>query len=294
MKKKLEVKLNIKEYDACIYIRVSTEAQASDIKFSLANQKEECIRYAKENGFKRVKVFEDVCSGESLERPGYIKMNDFITKFNVKNLVVYDITRISRDSLDLITEFLRFHKKLKIGLYSVNQKKIFSTLGSDALDKYDISNLVKLLMYGLQVEYSTKMFKSRMYNGKRMSLAEGCIQNRTFGYKNKRDINGKNMTYIYEPEAQVVRMCVKLYLDGLLFSEIALFLNQNGVQTFKFGSQYTGRIVRRLILNESYTGKFKLGEIYTYLEHLNITPLEVYNNIKQQYFKNTGCSSITL
>lgn len=78
---------------------------------------------------------------------------------------------------DLITEFLRYHKKLKIGLYSVNQKKTFSTLGSDALDKYDISNLVKLLMYGLQVEYSTKMFKNRMYNGKRMSLAEGCIQN---------------------------------------------------------------------------------------------------------------------
>ena len=94
------------------------------------------------------------------------------------------------------------HKPVNNWLHSVNQKKIFSTLGSDALDKYDISNLVKLLMYGLQVEYSTKMFKSRMYNGKRMSLAEGCIQNRTFGYRNKRDEGGKNMTYIYEPEAK--------------------------------------------------------------------------------------------
>ncbi len=284
----------IKEYDACIYIRVSTEAQASDIKFSLANQKEECIRYAKENGFKRLKVFQDVCSGESLERPGYFKMNEFISKYNVKNLVVYDITRISRDSLDLITEFLRYHKKLKIGLYSVNQKKIFSSLGSDALDKYDISNLVKLLMYGLQVEYSTKMFKSRMYNGKRMSLAEGCIQNRTFGYRNKRDIGGKNMTYIYEPEAQVIRMCVKLFLDGLPFSEIALYLNQNGVQTFKFNSRYTGRIVRRLILNESYTGKFKLGEIYSQLDHLIITPMNIYDKIKEIYFEKTGCKKICL
>ncbi len=283
-----------KEYNACIYIRVSTEAQASDIKFSLANQKEECIRYAKENGFKKLKVFEDVCSGESLERPGYSKMNEFISKYNVKNLIVYDITRISRDSLDLITEFLRYHKKLKIGLYSVNQKKIFSTLGSDALDKYDISNLVKLLMYGLQVEYSTKMFKSRMYNGKRMSLAEGCIQNRTFGYRNKREISGKNMTYIYEPEAKVVRLCVKLYLEGLPFSDIALYLNQNGVQTFKFGPKYTGRIVRRLILNESYTGRFKLGEIYTQLEHLIITPMEVFNNIKAQYFNKSGCEHINL
>lgn len=283
-----------KEYDACIYIRVSTEAQASDIKFSLANQKEECIRYAKENGFKKLKVFEDVCSGESLERPGYIKMNEFIDKHNIKNLVVYDITRISRDSLDLITEFLRYHKKLKIGLYSVNQKKIFSTLGSDALDKYDISNLVKLLMYGLQVEYSTKMFKSRMYNGKRMSLAEGCIQNRTFGYRNRRDEGGKNMTYIYEPEAKVVRKCVELYLNGLPFSEIAQYLNKNGVQAFKFGPKYTGRIVRRLILNESYTGKFKLGEIYSQLEHLAITPIEKFNEIKNIYFEKTGCNTIIL
>lgn len=283
-----------KEYDACIYIRVSTEAQASDIKFSLANQKEECIRYAKENGFKKLKVFEDVCSGESLERPGYIKMNEFINKYNVKNLVVYDITRISRDSLDLITEFLRYHKKLKIGLYSVNQKKIFSTLGSDALDKYDISNLVKLLMYGLQVEYSTKMFKSRMYNGKRMSLAEGCIQNRTFGYRNKRDVSGKNMTYIYEPEARIIRRCVELYLDGFTYAEIALYLNTNSFQTFKFGAKYTGRIVRRLILNESYTGKFKLGEIYTQLDHLIITPIDIYNRIKLLYFEKTGCNVITL
>lgn len=283
-----------RKYDAFIYIRVSTEAQASDIKFSLANQKEECIKYAKENGFKKTKVFQDICSGESLERPGYSKMNEFITKYNVKNLVVYDITRISRDSLDLITEFLRYHKKLKIGLYSVNQKKIFSTLGSDALDKYDISNLVKLLMYGLQVEYSTKMFKSRMYNGKRISLAQGCIQNRTFGYRNRIINDNKRITYIYEPEATIIRKCVSLFLEGLSFSEIARSLNENKEPTFNFGTNYTGRIVRRLILNISYTGYFKLGEIYSQLDHLAITSIETYDKIKELYFLKSKVSKINL
>lgn len=279
--------------DACIYIRVSTEAQASDIKFSLENQREECIKYAKENDFKRYRIFKDICSGESLQRPGYSQMNKFITKHNVKNLIVYDITRISRDSLDLITEFLRFHKKLKMGLYSVNQKKIFSTLGNDALDRYDISNLVKLLMYGLQVEYSTKMFKSRMYNGKRMSLAEGCIQNRTFGYKNKREPSGKNKTFIYEPEADIIRECVQLYLSNNSFADIAKYLNSQKKPAFKFG-KYTGRIVRRLILNDCYTGKFKLGDIYSQLDHLTITPANLYNQIKKKYFKESGCNNITL
>ena len=149
-------------------------------------------------------------------------------------------------------------------------------------------------MYGLQVEYSTKMFKSRMYNGKRMSLAEGCIQNRTFGYRNRREEGGKNMTYIYEPEAAVVRKCVELFLNGLLFSEIALYLNKSGVQTFKFGPKYTGRIVRRLILNESYTGKFKLGEVYSQLDHLIITPIETFEKIRKEYFLKTGCNKICL
>lgn len=288
------MKMGIKEYDACIYIRVSTEAQASDIKFSLINQKEACFKYARENGFKKLKVFQDTCSGESLDRPDYKKMNDFILKYDVKNIVVYDITRISRDSLDLITEFLRFHKKLKIGLYSVNQKKIFSNLGSDALDRYDISNLVKLLMYGLQVEYSTKMFKSRMYNGKRVSLAEGCIQNRTFGYRNKRNSKGKNFTYIYEPEAALIKQCVKMYLDGYKFAEIAHYINGLGKDFFSKNKSFSGKIVRRIILNESYTGKFRFGAAYSYLENLVIIEPYVFEKIKNKYFSETGCDKIIM
>lgn len=78
------------------------------------------------------------------------------------------------------------------------------------------------------------------------------------------------MTYIYEPETAVVKKCVELYLSGLAFSEIAMNLNKNGVR------------------------KFKLGEIYSQLNHLVITPIEQYNKIKLKYFKDTGCKIINL
>jgi hypothetical protein len=56
---------------AFVYCRVSTQEQATDDHYSLANQEARCRDYIKHRSWQLVKVLKEVGSGKSAERPNY-------------------------------------------------------------------------------------------------------------------------------------------------------------------------------------------------------------------------------
>jgi DNA invertase Pin-like site-specific DNA recombinase len=91
--------------DAVAYIRVSTDEQNPQGQLQVIQQ------YAKNKGYKIIKIFEENISGSvfPLERPVFREMLNFCKKNNVKVIVMYDLTRFYRaksplEALNLLKE----------------------------------------------------------------------------------------------------------------------------------------------------------------------------------------------
>ena len=89
---------------AGIYLRVSTEEQASK-GVSLAGQRKDCEKFAKEMGYTHVEIFEDAgFSAKSMKRPA---LQNFIDKAtgspdSFDALIVWRMDRLSREVRDHI------------------------------------------------------------------------------------------------------------------------------------------------------------------------------------------------
>ena len=278
---------------AVIYLRVSTTAQ-KDERFSIAYQEEACRLLAKRNNFKILKVYIDDYSGFTFERPAFKKLQEKVAKEPIGSLIIFDMSRLARDAVGLVSFLISLYQELGINIYSVNQQGFqASNKLPSSLDKYDINDLVKMMIYGLQVEYSAKMFLKRMYLGRRQALYNGCIPNPTYGYENYTINDGTHRTIIKHSESKVIVLCVSYYLDGMRFSEIAQSLIDSNISPGKF-KQWSGKIVRRLILNRSYTGKFKFGDLYQELPSLIIIPENKYIEVLEKYRKDSGRNKVVM
>jgi len=81
------------------YVRVSLESEKPE------NQELAIMEYAKANNIEVLKIFRDVgvSGGEpALQRPGFTKMLDVAEELGIKNIIVYDLTRLGRDIFDVI------------------------------------------------------------------------------------------------------------------------------------------------------------------------------------------------
>jgi site-specific DNA recombinase len=87
-----------------IYARVSTDDQA-ERGYSLPSQIEACEKFASQQGWESVLVYQDDISGTtpvSLRPSGY-ELQKEIDARNIQAVIVYQVDRLSRDIVDLLT-----------------------------------------------------------------------------------------------------------------------------------------------------------------------------------------------
>lgn len=86
---------------AVLYLRVSTVEQVSNL--SLDTQERACRDYCDRNGIEIVRVFrEEGESATTLDRPRLTELLAFVAKDKIQAVVVYDLSRLSRDTLDTL------------------------------------------------------------------------------------------------------------------------------------------------------------------------------------------------
>ena len=85
-----------------LYLRLSRDDDLEGESNSISNQKTLLTRYAKEHGFKNVKVFiDDGISGATFNRQGFKDMFKLIEADQVVTLIVKDMSRFRRNYIEV-------------------------------------------------------------------------------------------------------------------------------------------------------------------------------------------------
>src|SRR5215472_7875379 len=113
--------------NAVIYVRVSTEEQAS-AAHNLPAQEKKCLDYCQRNVLEPVKIFSDAESGRTADRPQFQAMVKYCrdNRTQVTHVVVADLSRFARSVLDQ-AKALETFALLKIKLCSVDESHIDSS-----------------------------------------------------------------------------------------------------------------------------------------------------------------------
>lgn len=111
-----------------IYVRVSTDEQA-DKGYSLPSQIEACRKFAEQKGLDIVALYQDDISGTRSisSRPDGGQLQREIESGHIKAVIVYQIDRLSRDIVDLLTsvrDWLRFG----VEIYALDVGQVTSEL----------------------------------------------------------------------------------------------------------------------------------------------------------------------
>lgn len=204
------------------------------------------------------------------------------SKFNV--VLVYKLDRLSRsqrDTLYLIEEIFLPHN-----VDFVSMQESFDT--SSPLGKA----MIGLLAVFAQLE--REQIKERTMMGRKARAKEGFFHGgkyAPFGYDYK---DGK--LHVNPYEAEQVRKIFNWYLDGLSYRHIADNLTAEGYLDC-YGNSRSWSTVRKILLNETYTGRIKFDDIIANNAHEAIISKEQFQAVqnlhtrRKEYYGKHGFQS---
>lgn len=228
------------------YARVSTDEEKQ--LDSLEKQTEFFSDFAKSHGHHLVNVYADEgISGRQLKkRDAFNRMmkDSEIGLFDI--LVVKDVSRFARNTVDLLTSVRQLKARGIEVLFVNNSQKV---LGE--------SEFIITLLGAMAQEESSNLSK-RVKFGKEINSKKGRVPRNIYGYDR---LDNFTLT-INEDEADVVRQIFDMYVHGGYGCYlIAKKLETSGYKT-KFGSEWNQRGVRRILENPIYCGHFVNHKYY--------------------------------
>ena len=186
-----------------LYLRLSRDDDLEGESNSISNQKTLLTRYAKENGFKKVKIFiDDGISGVTFNRQGFKEMYKLIESDQVRTLIVKDMSRFGRNYIEIgqLTEsILPMHD---VRLIAVNNG-VDSERGED--DFTPFRNIMN--------EWYAKDMSRKMRSALKIKNSQGyAIGHPPLGYK--KDPDNPKRWIIDEEGAEIIRKIYNLRLNG--------------------------------------------------------------------------------
>lgn len=228
--------------DAAAYARYSTDQQTEN---SIAYQLTEIRKYCKINNINLTAVYIDEAqSGTNTERKGFQGLLTAARRHDFEAVVIYDITRGSRDVGDWFT-FRKEMMMIGIKVISTAQKLGDMTNGNDFL--------MELLTAGMgQVEVLNTRQKS--IAGRNQKAKEGAFLGGSppLGYDVK---DGKYV--INETEAHIVRKIFDMYAQGIGYN---LILDELQGACGKYGRPLGKNSLHCILKNERYIGVYSWNQ----------------------------------
>lgn len=226
-----------------IYCRVSTDAQAEQ-GYSIADQIRSCHAHATKLGLVTTaesEYIDDGYSGEYLDRPALDRLRDALQDKRVKNVIIYDPDRLSRN---LTNQLLVADEIEKAGA------KLYFVTGD-----YDASPEGRLFfsIRGAISAFEKAKIRERTLRGKRSKALSGKLvfNDDIYGYVYDEE---KSMYTINQQEAEIVKLIFNLYTSrnygvNSLYSE----LKAMGIVNRK-GKPFHASTLSSMLSNETYSG----------------------------------------
>ena len=233
---------------ACVYTRVSTDAQGEDGKVSLHEQERMAKACIESKGWEYIRTYEDNgYSGRTTDRPALQQMLSDIEKGEVNAVVIYKLDRLSRkqrDTLSIIEEYLLRN--------NVDLVSLYETL--DTTSPWGRAMIGVLSSFN-QLESENIALRTAM--GRYATAREGGYAGGKppLGYKAE---NG-NLVIVPE-EAEIVRLVFSLRAQGMTLMGITDELNKRGYRSKK-GNQFKHSAIQTILKNEeTYRGVYRYGK----------------------------------
>lgn len=233
---------------ACVYTRVSTDAQGEDGKVSLTEQERMAKACIESKGWQYVRTYEDNgYSGRTTDRPALRQMLADIKSGEIGAVVIYKLDRLSRkqrDTLSIIEDYLL---KNGVDLVSLNETLDTTSPWGRAM--------IGVLSSFNQLESENIAMRTAM--GRYATAREGGYAGGKppLGYK---AVNGELV--IVPEEAEIVKLVFDLRGAGGTLIGIAEELNKRGYRTKK-GNAFKHSAVQTILNNEeTYRGVYRYGK----------------------------------
>ena len=231
---------------ACIYTRVSTDAQAEK-EVSLQEQERMAKAAIVSKGWEYTETYEDAgYSGRNMDRPALQRMFDDIKNGKVNAVVVFKLDRLSRKQKDALTIIEDILLDNDVELVSLKETLDTSTPWGRAM--------IGILASFNQLESETIVQRTSMGRNAKARAGGYAGGKPPLGY---RAVDGE---LVIDPdEAEIVRLIFKMRKEGVTLMGIAEELNRKGYRTRK-GGEFLHSAVQTVLNNEeTYRGRYKYG-----------------------------------
>ena len=226
-----------------IYARVSTEEQAKK-GFSLKDQIAKCREKAKTNDV--IEYVDEGISGEFLDRPALSNLRQDVREGLIKKVICLDPDRLSRKLMNQLILSDEIEKRAVLIFVNGDYQKT-------------PEGMLFYQMRGAIAEFEKAKINERMSGGRRRKAREGKVVKdpKIYGYSYDKE-HGRLI--INEKEAEVVKIVFDLFtkpnhlVKGI--NGIAHHLTDRKIPTKRGVGIWHRQVVRQMLMNEVYTGRF--------------------------------------
>tara|TARA_R110000868_G_scaffold47339_6_gene155380 strand:+ start:582 stop:2192 length:1611 start_codon:yes stop_codon:yes gene_type:complete len=241
--------------DVVLYLRVSTDRQA-ERGLSLPEQKRALEEFCKRRKYRIVQIYTDAgLSGRTDKRPEFQRMVEAASEKPPKftKVVVYTWSRFFRSA----NQALMYAAKLE--RLGVDVESMTENFGNGAAGRFGRTNALAAH------EYISDMNGENALRGMVENARQGFVNGPVpYGYKSvereRRADKRKMVMAINPPEAEIVRLAFKLYLEGdgktgpIGIKKIVEYLNGKGYR-LRRGGKFNVKFVDDLLRRTAYVGQ---------------------------------------
>lgn len=298
---------------AVVYVRVSTERQASEgesLEMQVARAREVCEAH----GWELTEVYQDVISGRKDKRPALQRFERDLKAGKFGAVICYKVDRLGR-SRRKMHELLELIQARDIRLVSLTQQIDTST----ASGRMMLSILVDFAVFEVE-QLSERVSDTLLHVAKSGRHPSGNVP---YGYRyepNRREVgeDGSEVRIsgrlvVVPAEAEGVRLAFDHYQRVGSLASTAKALNQSGYRT-RGGNPWDASAIRMLICNPLYGGERALRRwstkgskrptgsamlrtlpdwVMVPADHEPIVPTELAQAVRQTYWTLRGTPSRT-
>ena len=225
-----------------IYSRVSTDAQKRE-GTSLDTQEGACIEYVGKQGWTVVETLRDTASGFSLDRPGMERVRSLAALGRIDVVLAHALDRLSRKQTHVA-----------ILVEEMEDRGVALDFVTEDFEDTAVGQLVRSVK-AFAAEFEREKIVERTMRGKRERARSGRLPQGTgaglYGYRYDPATGRREFDPV---EAPVVPRIYERFLATRSIARVSTELNEDGIAT-KQDARWHQLTVRRVLLNESYTGR---------------------------------------
>ncbi|MDA8212131.1 MAG: recombinase family protein [Clostridia bacterium] len=256
------------------YIRVSTEEQAQDDRYSISTQTNKIKSHFKKNGIVLVDTFIDDVSGKGTAKRD--EFQEMLKRLDEVDLVaVTEVDRYARNMLDSLNTVDQIIKRGKSFIAIEDNLEITATSSENDELNFHVKSMF--------AHYFSKQLARKVKNNMLEKASKG-------GYNTKAPL-GYNLAekklVVNENEATIVKKIFDYYLQNMGIRAIAEELNRLGYRSkptknFPAGAPFQAFPVRKILKNRVYIGITSWGGIIKKDTHEPIISEELFNEVQKR------------